>query len=99
MSETKEIGPVPNESSVIEKFTPTPHMRVWLDTAIQMIGEPILAIAKEAGIDESTYYIWKKNPQWVDWYTEEYRKRRTRLIPLLDQIALKYAKQGSFSHL
>lgn len=98
MSE-KTIEPISSESTAIEVFKPTPHMIVWLDTAIQMIGEPIEKIALESGIDPSTYYSWKKNPQWVDWYTEEYKKRRSRLIPQLDAIAMKYANKGSFSHL
>lgn len=87
------------ESTEIEVFKPTPHMIVWIDTAIQMIGESIESIATECGIDRSTYYSWKKDPKWIDWYTEEYKKRRSRLIPQLDEIAMKWARKGSFSHL
>lgn len=102
MADQKGIVTI-NEHSVVESatedFRPTPAMKVYLDTAIQMVGEPVVKICEEAQIAEQTYYAWKKLPGWYDWYVEEYKKRRHRLIPMLDDIAVKYAKRGSYQHL
>jgi hypothetical protein len=83
-----------------EEFRPTPAMILWADTKARMVGEPNTAIAEEANIAEQTFYRWRRTiPGFMDWYIQEYRKRRYRIIPELDELTMKYAKRGSFQHL
>ncbi|PWT73646.1 MAG: hypothetical protein C5B59_12695 [Bacteroidetes bacterium] len=94
-----EENGVVNGANESQPFKPTPHMIAYLETASQMVGESITTICESCGIDHSTVSRWKQVPGWYDWYVAEYRKRRHRLIPELDEIAMKYAKRGSFQHL
>lgn len=80
-------------------FSPTPHMILWVDTAVILMSDSPQRIADESGIDRTSYYKWIKLPGFYDWYVEAYRSKRSRLIPQLDAIAMKHAKKGSYQHL
>ena len=97
----KELSPIDEKNvSKQEDFMPTPGMIVWVDHAVEMIGEPITKIADTANITEQTFHRWKREvPGFWDWYVHEFTKKRSRLIPELNKIAMQHAKRGSFSHL
>lgn len=80
------------QSTENEEFLPTPHMEKWLDTAIQLETDEINKIAEESRVDRSTWYLWIKNPKFVDWYDTEYSKGLKANRWKLNAIGMKRAK-------
>lgn len=72
-------------------FSPTPHMIVWLDTAIRLVTDSPTDISNECGIDRTTWYQWVDKPGFEDWYFTEYKNKRKRWLPTLDAIGMKNA--------
>lgn len=78
-----------------EEFKPTPHMIVWLDTAIRIQSDSPTEIANacEVKLDRTNWYEWLKRPGFEDWYYEEYKRNRRRWIPTLDKIGMRNAQR------
>jgi len=74
-------------------FKPTPHMIVWLDTAMKLKTDVIDEISRVSGIEESTWYRWIKDDQFRLWYKAEWDRRLAIFGPQLDAIGLKNAKR------
>lgn len=79
-------------------FKPTPHMLVWLDTQTTLQTDVVDEIARQSGIDESSWYRWLKEDGFEDWYWEQYDKRIRRWKPMVDAIGVKFARKGSEKH-
>lgn len=77
----------------LAKFEPTAHMRVWLDTAIELQTDNISEIAEKCSMARSTWYTWLEIPQFEDWYFENYKAKRRRWLPKLDAMGMKNAKR------
>ena len=45
-------------------------MIVFVETAVKLGTDNVAEITRKTGIDESTYYKWKKDPQFVSWMNE-----------------------------
>ena len=86
------------DSTIIPTFQPTPHMLVWLDTAINAMTDNKTEIARQSGMDESSWYKWLKLDGFEDWYWAEYDKKTRRWKPMVDSIGIKYAQRGSDKH-
>lgn len=86
------------ESTAKEDFKPTPHMLHWLNTQVQTQSDVIDQIARDSGIDESSWYKWLKQEHFEDWYWGEYDKMTRRWKPTVDAIGLRFAKKGSPQH-
>lgn len=86
------------ESTAKEDFKPTPHMLHWLNTQVQTQSDVIDQIARDSGIDESSWYKWLKQEHFEDWYWGEYDRLTRRWKPTVDAIGLKFAKKGSPQH-
>lgn len=82
-----------NISTEIETYKPTPHMVVWLDTAIHSESEDISKIADECGIDRTNWYKWRKDPKFNEWFITEWNKRIKAVAWKLDAIGLRMAKR------
>jgi hypothetical protein len=74
-------------------FDPTPGMRIWLDTAIELQSDNISEIAEKCSMARSTWYEWLKIPQFEDWFFEQYKKKRRRWLPTLDKMGMQNAKR------
>lgn len=81
------------KSTEIQQFKPTPHMIVWIDTALRLMSDNIDEIARESGMDESTYYKWLKNDDFIRWFKDEWDRRLAGHAWKLDAIGLRQAKK------
>lgn len=86
------------ELTKIEEYQPTPSMLLWLDTQVDLGTNDITEIAKECKLTRQAWYKWLKDPDFEDWYWEQYDKRTRRWKPTVDAIGLKYARRGSAEH-
>lgn len=77
------------------KFRPSEKQLDWLETSIRLMTTSPKAIEQESQASRSAWYLWLKDPGFEDWYFEEYRKLRRRFLPTLDEIGMKFAKQGN----
>lgn len=76
-----------------KKFEPTPHMRVWLDTAVQLMTDNITEIETASKVTAQAYYKWIKDDQFLIWFKEEWDRRIRGHSWKLDAIGMKQAKR------
>jgi hypothetical protein len=76
------------------KFRVTPAMRIWIDTAVDIISDSPSEISKNCGVRRETYYHWMKVEGFEQWYLEQYKARRSRWVPKLDRIGMDRAKKS-----
>lgn len=81
------------ETTELKEFKPTPHMIVWLDTAIKSGSDVIDEIGRLSGVNESSYYKWLNVPGFVDWYEEEWNRRLKGNAWRLDAIGMKNSRK------
>lgn len=86
---------VANQSTDVVQFVPTPHMLVWLDTAIRTEAESPteIAAACEPKVDRTNWYKWLELPGFIEWYRGEWDRRLRAHGPRLDVIGLKNARR------
>lgn len=77
----------------LEIFKPSANQEKWLDMAMQTESGEISEIASKCRIDRTTYYEWRKNPDFRDWYLTEWNNRLSLLAPQLDAIGIKQSKK------
>lgn len=88
--------PVILESKELTKsdvFKPTPHMLLWVDTAIEIVSDSPTEIAEKSKISRAVWYEWLKIPGFEDWYYTAYKQSRRRWLPTLDRIGMGNAKR------
>lgn len=62
-----------NELQKVEKkeiFKPTALMEKFVEIAVQLGTDNVSEIVRNTSMAESTYYEWKKNPQFITWMNE-----------------------------
>lgn len=100
MNETaqKIVKPVkgeenPQNSTEIEAvFDPTPHMLKWLEKAMELgHTASITDVAKESGVDRTNWYIWTRNPKFVEWWDNQWQSHLRVNRWKLDAIGMKQA--------
>lgn len=82
----------------ITTFEPTAKMLTYLDTAVEFLTDSPTKITGKCEIARRTWYDWLKVEGFEDWFYEQYKKRRTRIIPKLDEIGMTQAEKGSYPH-
>ncbi len=85
----------PQKSTKTEDaFTPTPHMlKVW-DAAVELgYTASITKIMKKAGADRKNWYLWRRNPDFVEWWDREWQMHIKLSRWRLDAIGLKKAEK------
>jgi hypothetical protein len=75
------------------KFKPTPHMMVWLDTALQLDTDNVTEIAQACSQDRTNWYDWQKKEGFIEWFNAEWDKRLKGHAWKLDVIGMKNAKR------
>lgn len=75
----------------VQPFKPTLHMINWLDTAIQLATDSPTPISAKNEQRRENWYDWLKIDGFEDWFYENYKKKRRRWLPKLDEIGLKMA--------
>lgn len=73
----------------VAQFSPTASMKVWLDTAINLATDSPAEIAKESQLSRQGWYKWLDIPGFEDWYFENYKQKRRRWLPKLDEIGMR----------
>lgn len=79
------------------EFRPTPHMLVWLDTALNLMTDSITEIEVASQITAQSWYKWIKDENFRDWYNFEWNKRIRGHAWKLDTIGMKFAKKGDYN--
>lgn len=77
-----------------EEFQPTPAMIVWVDAAVKLGTDNKSEIERECNVSRNNWYEWIKQDGFEDWFFTEYKRKRRRWLPKLDEIGMKYAKRG-----
>jgi hypothetical protein len=75
-------------------FEPTPAMRVWLDKSIELETDDISKIALSCKVSRQSWYIWSKDPNFVQWFNSQWRDRIGQFGWRLDVIGLTKAKNN-----
>lgn len=87
-----------NLPETVQEFKPTYAMKDWLDTSIQLLTDNPTKISSENGQRRQNWYDWLKVDGFEDWFYENYKKGRRRILPTLDEIGMQWAKRGSYNH-
>ena len=74
------------DAEKVNDFKPTPAMEKWLDTAIELRSDSPTEISQQSSLTKQAWYKWLKQPGFEDWYYENYKNKRKRWIPTLDNI-------------
>lgn len=53
------------------EFAPSKLQIKFLEAYISSEESNLTAISKEAGVDRTTVYNWRKNPTYVDWFNKQ----------------------------
>ena len=76
----------------VQPFKPTPHMIVWLDTAIELATDSPAKVSAVNQQRRENWYYWVKLDGFEDWFYEAYKKKRRRWLPKLDEIGMIKSK-------
>lgn len=74
-------------------FKPTPAMRIWLDTAIQLETDSITEIAEACKITRQSWYEWLNKPEFIEWFNNSWNERIKGHAWKLDVIGMKQGKR------
>jgi hypothetical protein len=74
-------------------FMPNKNQLKFLEAYISSEEGTIKAIAKEAGIEKSIIYNWRKNPAFVDWFNGEVAKAMKADLPDIYRAIKRRAKR------
>ena len=74
-------------------FKPTPHMIVWLDTALRLMTDNITEIERESKITAQSWYNWIKRDEFRAWFKQEWDRRLAGESWKLDAIGFNKAKR------
>ncbi len=75
------------------KFRPTTAMLEFLDAAIDPdVSHKIRAIARAAGVHESSWRLWRKDPRFRTWWLDSWNASTYAITWLLDKIGFERAQ-------
>ncbi len=75
------------------KFRPTPAMLEFLDAALDPdVSNKIRSIARAAGVHESSWRLWRKDPRFRAWWNDCWHASTFTISWLLDKIGLARAQ-------
>lgn len=69
MSTKKEQTEI-QKAEEIAGFKPTALMEKFVETAVKLGTDTVAEIVRETSMAESTYYEWKKDPEFIKWMNE-----------------------------
>lgn len=90
---TDELVPASEELTKSDVYQPTPHMIVWLDTAIQLMTDSVSDISEACKISRTAWYDWLKDDNFRKWFKETWDKKLAGESWKLDAIGFKNAKR------
>lgn len=93
MNDTPTLPVASIESTKPEVFSPTPHMIVWLDTAMQLETDSPTDISDKSGIDRTNWYKWLDLVGFIQWFNAEWDRRLKGHAWRLDVIGMKNGKR------
>ncbi len=74
------------------KFRPTTAMLRFLDAALDpAVPTKIRAIARTAGVHESNWRLWRKDPRFRAWWDDSWQAALYTITWLLDKIGIERA--------
>lgn len=81
------------KSTKSDVFNPTPHMKVWLDTAIQLETDSPTDISDKSGIDRTNWYKWLDQDGFIEWFNATWNERLRGHAWRLDVVGMKQGKK------
>lgn len=81
------------ESTKNDVFAPTPHMKVWLETAMQLETDSPTDISDKSGIDRTNWYKWIDLTGFIEWFNAEWDRKLKGHAWRLDVIGMKNGKR------
>lgn len=82
-----------NFTPVKVEFKPTPHMYRWLEKAIELgHGASITEISKNSKVERRNWYIWIRNPNFVNWWDTQWKQHLMINRWKLNAIGMKNAE-------
>lgn len=91
--DSRDVAKQSTDTTLSDVFHPTPHMLVWIDTAIQLMTDNITEVSDACSIQRSTWYNWLKDDKFRVWFKQEWDKRLAGDSWKLDAIGMKNAKR------
>ena len=80
----------------VKDFKPNRYQWDYLNTAVRLLTDSPTIVQNESGVSRQSWYRWVRDPAFNQWFYNEYRIARQRIIPKLDEIAMKYAGRGEY---
>lgn len=93
MSDTPTLPVELKNLTPTKVFQPTPAMRIWLETALQLMTDSITEIEVASKITAQSWYGWIKQEDFREWYNNEWNNRIRGHAWKLDVIGMKNAKR------
>jgi hypothetical protein len=76
-------------------FKITPAMKVWVNTAIDLVTDNVSMISSACNISRTAWYHWTTTyPDFMDWFLEQYKGGRKRWLPRLDSMGMDRARKS-----
>ena len=76
-------------------FDPTNNMIKWLDTAFELgYTASISSVAEKSGVDRTTWYVWRNDPKFVEWWDAQWEKHIRLNRWKLDAMGMKQAERN-----
>ena len=76
-----------------KKFKPTPHMFLWLEKSMELgFGASVFDISKQAKVARTNWYMWIRNPDFVQWWDDQWQQYIKSARHKLTLIGLKKAE-------
>lgn len=76
-------------------FEPTKTMEKWLEAALELgHAATITEIAESSGVDRTTWYVWLKDPAFVEWWDSQWQQFLKVNRWRLDSIGMKQAERN-----
>jgi hypothetical protein len=88
-----EAGELSKRTKTTE-FKITPHMRLWIDTSIDLCSDNVSLISDSCKVARTTWYQWLRLPGFYDFYLESYKAGRKRWLPKLDNMGMQRAAKS-----
>ncbi len=76
------------------RFEPTPAMRFWLDSAVELLTDNITEISKHCKVTRQSWYEWSRDPEFLKWFRGEWKSRLSTYGWRLDVIGLQKAREN-----
>ena len=93
MTEDKQLQQKSTDEA--KPYEPTLTMIKWFETALELGHTATISeIAEKSGVDRTTWYVWLKDPQFVEWWDGQWQQYLRVNRWKLDSMGMKQAERN-----